>query len=127
MIGAPDGSLVIYAKDHSRFEQKTELTLHADNPRAHHLQATFRTEGIPLSDGALALPPLSFAVHKDVAVGMREASMAIAHDMGARPAKPATYHWCSWYYAYQNFDMKLLSECLDGLDIVRADRPFDFV
>jgi len=87
----------------------------------------FQTEGVPLTDGKLSLPTLRFETTTHLSTGLRAIAENIALAMHRRPLRPASYHWCSWYYLYQNLDIKILREYLDGFARVASDRPLDFI
>lgn len=62
----------------------------------------------------LVLPSFFFTEEKTLAAGLKNCAGKIAAEMGARTSKPPVFHWCSWYYLYQNLSQKLLEEYLDG-------------
>ena len=126
LVGAGCEALVIFSADHTRFQQRCRIHDSHAAPAAFCLTATFDTEGIPLPDRQLILPILRFQATTDVAAALRQAALSISSFMKARPPRPASYHWCSWYYLYQNLDMKILQEYLDGFSTVAMDRPLDY-
>ncbi len=126
LLGTGLDALVIFAQDHTRFEQASHV---GDNPAEHGtfcFAASFQTQGIPLADGQLVLPTLHFKTTADVAAGLRAAAETIAEFMRARSPRPPSYHWCSWYYLYQNLDINILREYLDGFTALAMDRPLDY-
>lgn len=127
LVGRGGKSLMIYTLDHARFEQCTRVHRLADPRDACDVAVGFSTENIPLPDQTLEIPTLCLTAANDLSIGLRHAAEAVATAMNARPTRPASYHWCSWYYAYQNFDMHLLRECLDGLQTLRPERPLDYI
>ena len=64
--------------------------------------------------GSVVLPELKLFLADMLEPALRTAAKDIARFMGARSDKPAAYHWCSWYYCYNNFDQTQLEEYLQG-------------
>ena len=126
LLGTGSEALVIFSEDHTRFEQRCHIRDSHAEPGAFCLSASFHTEGIPLADRQMVLPTLRFQATTDIATGLRQAAQSISTVMKARPPRPASYHWCSWYYLYQNLDMKILREYLDGFATLTMDRPLDY-
>ena len=126
LLGTGSQALVIFSADHTRFQQRCHIRDSHAEPGAFCLSAAFDTEGIPLAGTQLILPTLRFQTTTDIATGLRQAAESISAFMKARPPRPASYHWCSWYYLYQNLDMKILREYLDGFARLAMDRPLDY-
>ena len=123
LLGMGDDALIVYAIDHTRFEQVTAIHKSTDVCVA----TGFQTEGIPLTEGKLSLPTLRFVTTTHLSTGLRAIAETIALAMQRRPLRAASYHWCSWYYLYQNLDMTILREYLDGFARAASNRPLDFV
>lgn len=66
---------------------------------------------------------LKFLVTATVEEGTEQAAKEIGRNMYARLTEPPAYHWCSWYYCYQNFDMMQLREYLTGLKQMKEHVP----
>ena len=47
--------------------------------------------------------------------------------MGAGTQTPVSYHWCSWYYYYQNFDELNLTQRLSGLEQIKPSIPIQII
>ena len=109
-------SLFSYVKDHTTFSTRFTIqksTTIFDEP-VTFFQAGFNLENA--ASGPLTLPALFFfeKEEKDPQNGLRECAEDIAAFMNARHAMPPAFHWCSWYYHYQNFSQKHLEEYLEG-------------
>ena len=60
---------------------------------------------------------LRFLLTSSMEEGMEKAAEEIGRNMSARLFMPPAYHWCSWYYCYQNFDRIQLKEYLSLIHI----------
>ncbi len=127
LVGEGKDALILYSLDHAQFEQRTRVAEASSSARVFNLTAGFQTEGVALSHDRLDLPALHLSMTNDHSIGLRHAAEAIARTMNVRPSRPASYHWCSWYYNYQNLDMSILREYLDGFEKVATKRPLDFI
>ena len=59
-------------------------------------------------------PKIIFRAASGMEDGLEYAADRIGKNMGARLTMPPAYHWCSWYYCYQNYDIVQLKEYLEG-------------
>jgi alpha-galactosidase len=120
-----DRGITVWSADQRRFEFRSTL---AKSSRVAQCSftATFSTEGIPLPENRLDLPPVSLRPTCDPAIAMRMAASEIAATTGSRPIRPPSYHWCSWYYLYHNLDMAILDEYLDGLSRMKPPPTLDY-
>ncbi|MBQ3291566.1 MAG: alpha-galactosidase [Mogibacterium sp.] len=114
-------AIAIFAADHRRFNLSfsvgSKKTLYSENK---YLTAAFDLEGTV--SGEIELPELHIIKGADVVSCMTRAAEAIASEMNARTWQEPAFHWCSWYYHYENLDQ----ETLDGfLGKLGAD-PVDF-
>ncbi len=121
-----DCGITVWSADGSRFESKHTIT-QGHGESGFRLISSFRTERIPLADGRLDLPDLKLIWTSDSFDSMREAAFDVAATMGARPIRPPSYHWCSWYYLYHNLDVPTLNEYLLGLEGMKPPPKRDFV
>lgn len=130
-LGAEGGdgggaAIIITTPDHGRFEHLCTVGALPGDGYRPRLTAGFSTEGVPLPTGELALPTLRITRVPRLDAGLRDAAQVIAHAMGARAARPASYHWCSWYYLYHNLDMPLLREYLAGFKALQPAMRVDY-
>ena len=72
--------------------------------------------------GKIVLPDINFIADADVVSCMSRAASAIAAEMKARTSAAPAFHWCSWYYYYENMNQ----EILDGLLSDLRNDPVDF-
>lgn len=87
------------------------------------LSAGFNLEGVP---GEMeCLPDLIFLESRTLQEGLAETAKLIAGEMGARQVMPPAFHWCSWYYLYQNLTQDLLEEYVQGMR--QLEVPFRYV
>jgi len=130
LFGDDERGLALWAADHTRFENRY-FVAPLPGETNFRLSVGYRTEGIPLPEGRLELPTLHVTETSDVSGAMRAAAADVAQTMSARPIRPASCHWCSWYYLYHNLDMRLLGDYLEGfsqiaeaLDYVQMDAGY---
>ncbi|MCI9441182.1 MAG: alpha-galactosidase [Ruminococcus sp.] len=119
-------ALFIYALDHRHYVNrycvgKTQ-SLFADD--AICLFGGFNLENTQGDERML--PSLFFTEEKTLAFGLQSCAEKIAAEMGARTAKPPVFHWCSWYYLYQNLSQDLLEEYLGGFQ-TEKEIPFRYI
>ena len=99
-------------------------------PTAKADKKIYRTEntltcGIDLEStvsGNVKLPDIHFYLGSDIMTCMKHAAHNIASEMNARNVMDPAFHWCSWYYYYENMDQNILNGLLSDL----KDRPIDF-
>ena len=106
-------SLVCYATDHRHFSARFLMQKHTEL----FSSPTVFSGGFNLENtrtGSFTLPDLWLEEHTDLLTGMRQAAERIAEDMGARTDKDPAFHWCSWYYLYENMDMDHLRDYTAG-------------
>lgn len=120
-----EGAFFAYALDHRHYVNQYGL---------EKQQGLFGRETVCLSGGfnlegtareETALPPLYFTEGISLAEGLRNCAERIAAEMGARRKQPPAFHWCSWYYLYQNLDQKLLREYAEQFR--REEIPFRYI
>ncbi len=128
---AGDGiAAALYTTDHSKYNAQFSVR------RCEHMYSSedILTAGIDLEgtrradDGALELPELHIICGTDVTECMRRGAEAIAAEMGARTCMDPGYHWCSWYYHYENMSQAALETMLHTADEQAADMPdFNYI
>lgn len=120
-----DAALFVYVLDHrhyvNNYSVRKTKSLFVDGKIC--LSGGFNLENTV--DGAV-LPPVFFTEEKTLATGLENCAKKIAAKMGARTTTPPVFHWCSWYYLYQNISQNLLEEYLDGFKEV-SDIPFRYI
>lgn len=58
--------------------------------------------------------------------GLEKAAEDIGRNMSARLFMSPAYHWCSWYYCYQNFDSIQMKEYLQGFADVKCSKDMKY-
>ncbi len=71
--------------------------------------------------------PLRVLATDTIEEGLERAAQDIGDGLKARRKMPPAYHWCSWYYCYQNFDRDQLREYLSGLKTLKREVPIRYV
>lgn len=69
---------------------------------------------------------IRFVLTKSMEAGLNKAAEEIGRNMSARLFMPPAYHWCSWYYCYQNFDENQLKEYLEGFAKVNSSQKIRY-
>ena len=116
-----ESALSVYTTDHRRFT--TLFSAKADK-KIYRTENTL-TCGIDLEStvsGNVKLPDIHFYLGSDIMTCMKHAAHNIASEMNARNVMDPAFHWCSWYYYYENMDQNILNGLLSDL----KDRPIDF-
>lgn len=120
------GVFFVYGLDHRRY---------ANSYSVKKARGLFGEESVCLSGGFnlentaggdFALPSLFFTEEKELAAGLRGCAGKIAAHMGARTHRPPVFHWCSWYYLYENLDQKILEEYMNAFKRER-EIPFRYI
>ena len=117
------GFLVIYSDNHERYTCRFHIDVENRRKRSLLLTASFVVENSRDGD---ALPNLHFVFVKDLEQGLRRAAEEIAAPYSP-DIRPPAYHWCSWYYCYNNFNMQQLEEVLDGLERLSPKAEVDTI
>ncbi len=119
------GAWFVYALDHRRYvnryflERKSGLFGQAYDC----LSGGFNLEGTGGED--VTLPALFFTEKDALAEGLKSLAERIAAFMGARKKQPPAFHWCSWYYLYQNLSQDLLEEYVEAFQT--EEIPFRYI
>lgn len=106
-----DVSLVVYAKDHTRFLNRYAVGKHTGLfTEENAVSVGFNLERA--TRGTVKLPDLYIRTGRHIVDAMRGAAKRIADAMRARSRMPAGFHWCSWYYHYENLNQQSLEDFL---------------
>lgn len=104
----------VYAKDHRQFTTEFSCGTH----KAMYSEEEYFSCGFDLEEtcsGKVKLPDLYFDSCEDVILCMKNAAKDIAEYMNARISMESAFHWCSWYYYYENMSQMILDGFLDDL------------
>ncbi|WP_321017676.1 hypothetical protein, partial [Eisenbergiella porci] len=85
-----------------RLERYTDGSRRNSQEMVLHLSCGARMENVNRKNVDFA--PLKFLMTESLEAGLEKAAEEIGRNMSARLFMPPAYHWCSWYYCYQNFD-----------------------
>ena len=110
---------VIFAVDHSRYSTKFSVSKReAIFAERYQLTVGFDLEGTlsGADDEFFSLPEIHIICGNDMQECMSRAARRIADEMGARTCMKPAFHWCSWYYHYENMNQRALEEMLCGID-----------
>lgn len=109
------GALTIYAVDHTRFSSQFSATLSTD---IYGEKLTTLTAGFNMECAGSAherLPALYLREGVGLEDTLRASAVDIAAYMNARKNDEPAFHWCSWYYLYQNLTQEILDEYLEKM------------
>lgn len=115
-----DTAAVIFAKDHRRYTTSFRTV----RSRGMYAEKPVLSAGIDLEGTAAdsaELPELYIICGKDLEECLRRAAERIAEAMRARTCMPPAFHWCSWYYHYENLTQQTVDDFLDELADDRVD------
>ena len=122
-LAGADTSVALFAADHRSYNTQFSVREHQGMYSAERilsagidLECTHKAE-----DGVLQLPDIHIIYGDDTISCMRRAAEKIAAEMGARNRLEPAYHWCSWYYHYENMSQEILDGFLQGLEKERFD------
>lgn len=119
-ISGDDSALAVFTTDHRKYGAQFSVR------RAENLYSDriLFTAGINLegtASGKVQLPDIHFIAGSDVTDCMKRAAEKIASEMHARASAPPAFHWCSWYYHYENMSQQILDAFLTDLKNDRTD------
>lgn len=121
-----DGAFFVYALDHrhyvNRYCVEVAGKLFADDSVC--FSGGFNLENT--AGDEVTLPSLFFSEEKTLFTGLQDCAKKIAGNMNARTVKPPVFHWCSWYYLYENLSQTLLEEYLSEFQ-KRKNIPFQYI
>ena len=108
-------ALAVFTVDHRRYS--SQFTVRSEE-RTYSERKIF-SAGINLegtASGRIELPEIHFLPGSDIVDCMKKAAVKIASEMGARTCAEPGFHWCSWYYHYENMSQQILDGFLADLD-----------
>ncbi|MBQ9156761.1 MAG: alpha-galactosidase [Eubacterium sp.] len=120
-----DCCLVAYTMDQSRFSS----CFRTENASSLFRDMITFTSSINMegtTKEAESLPTLYIREGEDLARELSSSARIIADHMHTRRVMPPAFHWCSWYYLYQNLDQTTLKEYVDGFRR-EPDIPFSYI
>ncbi len=113
-------AMAVFTVDHRRysagFTVKDSAGMYSGS---RHFSAGFDLECT--ASGRTELPEIHFIAGDDAVSCMKAAAEKIAAEMGARTSQPPAFHWCSWYYHYENMSQQILDGFLADLKEDRTD------
>lgn len=115
-----DSAVAVFTTDHTRYSAQFSVR---EQEQLFSGRTVF-TAGINLegtAQGHIQLPDLHFMCGTDVTECMHRAAVRIADEMHARTMAPPAFHWCSWYYHYENMSQQILEGFLADLEKNRTD------
>ncbi|MBR1628044.1 MAG: alpha-galactosidase [Lachnospiraceae bacterium] len=119
-LNGKETSLICFATDHrhysTRFFIQESQSIFASQST---LSGGFNLEGT--RTGESVLPDLILTEQADLMDGMKQAASQIASEMEARTSTVPAFHWCSWYYLYENMDICYLKKYLKGFQKEKID------
>ncbi|MBQ6456883.1 MAG: alpha-galactosidase [Mogibacterium sp.] len=119
-----DYALAVFTTDHRRYGSEFSVR----REEALYSVRTVFTAGINLegtASGRIELPELHFIAGDDVVSCMKAAAERIAAEMDARTSAEPGFHWCSWYFHYENMSQQILDGFLADLD--RDHKDFRYI
>lgn len=117
-FGSNDFAGVIYFNDYHIFRSHFKI-------QNSHITALTDTEYV--LDGTKPLPSLIITTRQTFDEALRVFSENTAATMNARKVTETAFHWCSWYYLYQNLDQNILEEYLEGFSKYKESIPFSHI
>ena len=115
--------LTIYTTSQNHYETICELNAgeknrYTDGDDLRNMeeveQLSFHVRMENTNRGQEVFEKVKFILTDSLEDGLNKAAEEIGRNMSARLFMPPAYHWCSWYYCYQNFDMAQLREYVKG-------------
>ncbi len=121
----PGHAFFVYALEHGKYVNRYYLSRRRGpfTEGSVCLQGGFNLEGTAGEEEML--PSLFFKEAPSLDAGLSACAKRIAAAMGARHRQPPAFHWCSWYYLYQNLSQELLEEYVDGFQ--KEKIPFRYI
>jgi hypothetical protein len=114
-LGAAGQWFALHCKNFTRFDLNCHVSARKDDEGVvlFSASAEYSLENLNAPDEILE--PLYFTMDSDLEAILSGIAGDIGKTMKARLRQPPAYHWCSWYYCYNNFDQKQLEEYLEGM------------
>ena len=119
-LSGGDSAAAIFTTDQTQYSAQFTVI----NREGLYTSETLLTAGINLegtASGRVQLPDIHFIAGTDVTDCMKRAAHKIAAEMHARTSAPPAFHWCSWYYHYENMSQQILDGFLADLKKDRTD------
>ncbi|MCL2815582.1 MAG: alpha-galactosidase, partial [Oscillospiraceae bacterium] len=114
--------LCIYAGEVTKYRTEFDISTCSADGQKYYLSVSYITECVEKED---KLPALHFIEGRSLEDVLKQAAREIAAPFLSNLREPA-YHWCSWYYYYNNLDLSQLAEFLDGLKTI-APLPLKYI
>ncbi len=106
-------SIFAYSDDYRRYTLKFDVKIQEGLfNQTSNISCGFNLEGTICAD--TILPSVYFFSADNLRVGLDSCAKEISKSMNARKPNEPAYHWCSWYYMYQNFSQEYLEEYIKG-------------
>lgn len=119
-LACDESAMAVFTTDHTGYAAQFSVR----NAEQLYTDRKLFTAGINLegtASGRIELPELHFISGTDITECMKRAAEKIASAMHARTSAPPAFHWCSWYYHYENMSQQILDGFLADLDTDRTD------
>lgn len=117
--------MIIYGDQHDRFVNSYQLDfLNGDTTRVV-MNAGYRLER--LNHEKITFPKMHMAITSELEEGLTSAAKHIAENMNARTSQEPLYHWCSWYYLYNNLSHEILRDYLKGFSQQQPAIPLKYM
>ena len=122
-----ENSFLLYVKDHRHYINRYRIGKRQllFGQTESFLTGGFDLEGTTAEE--LELPAIQIEEHLDRKIGsvLRECACSIAEFMQAGKRKTPAYHWCSWYYHYQNMSQAILENYVK--EFPKYDRKLQYL
>lgn len=117
--------IVIAGDNHSRFLNSYGVDILQSDEIRENISCGFRLEKV--KDMKIDLPDIYITSTNDLENGLQKAAKKIAKNMKARTHREPSYHWCSWYYLYNNLSHSILLDYLDGFSKMTPHIPLKYI
>ncbi len=125
MTGSENVYMFIFSVSHERFINQYDLDFTQKDESQLRFSAGFRVEKI--HEESIEFPDIHIFLDNELENGLERVANSIAKKMNARNVHPPAYHWCSWYYLYNNLSHKILKEYLEGFTTIRPKIAIRYV
>lgn len=117
------GYVAVFSKEHVRYTTKFHIDTDSIDEKHINFTASFLTEN---TINECALPDMHFIFGDNLEQLLIETAKIIASSFKSTIREPA-YHWCSWYYFYNNLDLNQLTDFLNGVKTLKPDVPLKYI
>lgn len=117
-----DGTVTFYGDNHAYFRNIYRIRRKGDK---FYLSCDIEIENTEVSDKKI--PAIVVLTSGTMEQQLAQAASNIGESMRARNCMEPAYHWCSWYYCYQNLDMPQLEEYLEGFRTCKYGQDFKYI